>query len=137
MLQQVPASHTSSSGLGVSQGASVTQTIDSGSHDIFPVAAVVLGHPIPGGGDRLPRRGPCPGGPPLLPPWEESRDPLMAGVVVMPGDPRLAGPQQPGNPMERMPSGWVPIITHRAHSLDARQKPAQLPLVFWVWSLRI
>ena len=28
--------------------------------------------------------------------------------------------------MERMPSVWVPIITHRAHSQDARQKPAQL-----------
>lgn len=30
--------------------------------------------------------------------------------------------------MERMPSGWVPIMTHGAHSLDAKQNPCSYSL---------
>lgn len=35
------------------------------------------------------------------------------------------GPREPGNPVERTPSGGVPVMTRGAHGLDAGQKPAQ------------
>lgn len=64
-----------------------------------PVAAVVIGHPSPGGGGPPPPQGSCPGGPPLLLHWEDSRDPLTAGVAVTPGEPSsrgASGARKPG-----------------------------------------